>query len=82
VSAQPDHPQRDRRPSDWLVVAGAVLFAVGLAATALTLARVLGVSAVPAAVTWATLLAPVGLVLALAGVLAAARTARLSERGA
>jgi uncharacterized membrane protein YgdD (TMEM256/DUF423 family) len=80
VSAQPDHPQRDRRPSDWLVVAGAILFAGGLAATALTVARALGMSWVPAAAAWATLLAPVGLALTLVGVLAAARAARLAER--
>ncbi len=71
----PGHPQRDRRPGDALVAAGAVAFALGLAGAVLTVARFLGASWVPAPLTWLLLLAPAGLGMALVGALRLAREA-------
>jgi hypothetical protein len=73
---EPGHPQRDRRPGDALVAAGAVAFALGLAGVVLTVARLLGASWVPTPLTWLLLLAPAGLLMALVGALRLAREAR------
>ena len=69
----PEHPQ----PGDLLVRAGAVVFAIGLlAAVVVVVPFFFGRSNAPLGLTLGTLLMPLGLGIALSGLLRAARSGR------
>jgi hypothetical protein len=73
---------RARRPGDRLVVAGALLFAVGLVATVATVTPFLvGADPLPVAAYLLAGLAPLGLGVALLGLLAQASGFRAARRG-
>ena len=72
---------RRARPGDRLVAVGAVVFTVGLLATLVTMVPFfVGSDPFPTAVYLVALFAPVGLALALMGLLRSARAQREAQR--
>jgi hypothetical protein len=73
--------QPARRPGDRLVITGATVFGVGLLATLITVVPLfLGSSRLPVPFYLLALLAPVGLGIALTGLLRSARSGRSRAR--
>lgn len=70
------HASRDPRPGDRLVRAGALLFLLGVAALLLVVGGYFLAAEAPSAFTVLTALAPLGLAVALAGLLRGARADR------
>lgn len=75
-----DHGEA-RRPGEWLVAAGVVVFAVGLLATMVTVVPFfIGAERMPTAVYLLAMAMPLGLGIALAGLVAQGRSWRNRSR--